>query len=166
MKYSVHPEVGNDLDEAALHLELHASPKTAARLIAEYERVAALLVQSPGIGTPMSRGRRIHPLKVFKYSVVYRIVEGTVREQGLLDPFVDKALDKEWPLHRLDATVRAILRAATFELFFMDKVPARVAISEYVDVADAFFDGGDEPRFINGVLNTIARSRRPEEFSQ
>lgn len=100
------------------------------------------------------------------FKFLRNIVEGTVREQGLLDPFVDKALDKEWPLHRLDATVRAILRAATFELFFMDKVPARVAISEYVDVADAFFDGGDEPRFINGVLNTIARSRRPEEFSQ
>lgn len=100
------------------------------------------------------------------FKFLRNIVEGTVREQGLLDPSVDKALDKEWPLHRLDATVRAILRAATFELFFMDKVPARVAISEYVDVADAFFDGGDEPRFINGVLNTIARSRRPEEFSQ
>jgi len=94
------------------------------------------------------------------------IVEGTVREQGLLDPSVDNVLDKEWPLHRLDATVRAILRAATFELFFMDKVPARVAISEYVDVADAFFDGGDEPRFINGVLNTVARNRRPNEFTQ
>jgi transcription antitermination protein NusB len=93
------------------------------------------------------------------------VVEGAVREQNLLDPTVDKALDKEWPLHRLDATVRAILRAATFELYFMDKVPAKVAISEYVDVADAFFDGGDEPRFINGVLNTVARARRPQEFA-
>ena len=79
MNYSVHPEVANDLDEAALHLELNASPKTAAKFIAEYERVTVLLVRNPGIGTPMSRGRRIHPLKVFKYSVVYRIVEGTVR---------------------------------------------------------------------------------------
>ncbi len=48
----------------------------------------------------------------------------------------------------------------------MDKVPARVALSEYVDVADAFFDGGDEPRFVNGVLNTLARQRRPAEFSK
>jgi N utilization substance protein B len=94
-----------------------------------------------------------------------QVVEGVVREQALLDPSLDKVLDKSWPLHRLDATVRAILRAAAFELFFMEKVPARVAISEYVDVTDAFFDGGDEPRFINGVLNTLARQRRPEEFT-
>jgi transcription antitermination protein NusB len=92
------------------------------------------------------------------------VVEGAVREQALLDPALDKVLDKDWPLHRLDATVRAILRAATFELYFMDKVPARVAIKEYVQVADAFFDGGDEPRFINGALNTLARTRRPDEF--
>jgi N utilization substance protein B len=93
------------------------------------------------------------------------VVEGAVREQALLDPTLDKILDKDWPLHRLDSTVRAILRAGAYELAFMDKVPARVAISEYVDVADAFFDGGDEPRFINGVLNTLARQRRPEEFA-
>jgi transcription antitermination protein NusB len=93
------------------------------------------------------------------------VVEGAVREQAVLDPLVDNVLDKTWPLHRLDATVRAILRAAAYEIQFMDKVPARVAISEYVDVADAFFDGGDEPRFINGVLNTLARGRRREEFA-
>jgi transcription antitermination protein NusB len=92
------------------------------------------------------------------------VVEGTVREQALLDPSIDKVLEQDWPLHRLDATVRAILRAGVFELYFMDNVPARVAIKEYVQVADAFFDGGDEPRFINGVLNTLARARRPEEF--
>jgi transcription antitermination protein NusB len=94
------------------------------------------------------------------------VVQGAVREQALLDPTLDKLLDKDWPLHRLDSTVRAILRAGAYELSFMEKVPARVAISEYVDVADAFFDGGDEPRFINGVLNTLARQRRSGEFSE
>jgi len=93
------------------------------------------------------------------------VVEGAVREQALLDPALDKILDKDWPLHRLDSTVRAILRAGAYELVFMERVPARVAISEYVDVADAFFEGGDEPRFINGVLNTLARQRRPGEFT-
>jgi N utilization substance protein B len=93
------------------------------------------------------------------------VVEGAVREQALLDPTLDKILDNDWPLHRLDSTVRAILRAGAYELSFMEKVPARVAISEYVDVADAFFDGGDEPRFINGVLNALARQRRPAEFA-
>ena len=92
------------------------------------------------------------------------VVEGVVREQAVLDPAIEKALDKEWPLHRLDATVRAIIRAGTFELHFMDKVPSRVAIKEYLQVADAFFDAGEELHFINGVLNTLARARRPDEF--
>jgi N utilization substance protein B len=87
-----------------------------------------------------------------------------VREQKAIDPVVDQILDKGWPLHRLDSTVRAILRAGAYELMFMDKVPARVAISEYVDVADAFF-GAEEPRFVNGVLNTLARMKRPAEFT-
>ncbi len=98
------------------------------------------------------------------YKHLREVVEGVVREQALLDPHVDKLLDTGWPLHRLDSTVRAILRAATYEIWFMDKVPAKVAISEYVDVTTAFFGGGDEPGFVNGVLNTLARRRRPEEF--
>ena len=70
------------------------------------------------------------------YKHLREVVEGVVREQPLLDPALDAILDKEWPLHRLDVTVRAILRAAAFELFFMDKVPARVALKEYVNVTD------------------------------
>lgn len=91
------------------------------------------------------------------------VVDGVVREQKAIDPAVDQILDKAWPLHRLDSTVRAILRAGAYELMFMDRVPARVAISEYVDVADAFF-GADEPRFVNGVLDRLARQKRPQEF--
>lgn len=79
MRYSLHPEVGGDLEEAALHLQQRASPRTAAKFLAEFERVANLLVEHPGLGTPMLRGRKMHPLKVFKYSVVYRIVEDGVR---------------------------------------------------------------------------------------
>ncbi len=92
------------------------------------------------------------------------VVDGVVREQASIDPLVDGLLDKGWPLHRLDTTVRAILRAGAYELMFMDKVPARVAISEYVDVASAFF-GSEESNFVNGVLDRMARQRRPEEFA-
>jgi len=98
------------------------------------------------------------------YRHLKQVVDGVVREQKVIDPAVDQILDKAWPLHRLDSTVRAILRAAAYELMFMDNVPARVAISEYVDVADAFFDR-DEPRFVNGVLDRLARLRRPTEFA-
>lgn len=99
------------------------------------------------------------------YKHLRDVVEGAVREQALLDPHIDKILDTGWPLHKLDATVRAILRAASYEIWFLENVPARVAISEYIDVADAFFENGDEPKFINGVLNTLARRRRPDEFA-
>ena len=98
------------------------------------------------------------------YKHLREVVEGVVREQTLLDPHVDQLLDTGWPLHRLDSTVRAILRAAAFEIWFMEKIPGKVAVSEYVDVAAAFFGSGEEPGFINGVLNTLARRRRPEEF--
>ena len=97
------------------------------------------------------------------YRHLREVVDGVVREQKTIDPAVDQILDKGWPLHRLDSTVRAILRAGAYELMFLDKVPARVAISEYVDVADAFF-GPEEPRFVNGVLDRLARLRRPDEF--
>lgn len=98
------------------------------------------------------------------YRHLKEVVDGVVREQKAIDPTVDKILDKDWPLHRLDSTVRAILRAGAYELMFMERVPAKVAISEYVDVADAFF-GAEEPRFVNGVLNQLARQARPKEFS-
>jgi N utilization substance protein B len=98
------------------------------------------------------------------YKHLRDVVDGVVREQAAIDPAVDRVLDKNWPLHRLDTTVRAILRAAAFELMFLEKVPARVAVSEYVDVAAAFF-GEEEPKFINGVLDRLARQRRPDEFA-
>lgn len=99
------------------------------------------------------------------YRHLREVVDGVVREQTAIDPVVDRILDPAWPLHRLDSTVRAIIRAGAYELMFMEKVPARVAISEYVDVADAFF-GKEEPRFVNGVLDRLAREHRPAEFDR
>jgi N utilization substance protein B len=98
------------------------------------------------------------------YKHLREVVEGAVREQRLIDPTVDKQLDAAWPIHRIDATLRAILRAGAFEIMFKDNVPAKVAINEYVNVAGAFFDG-EEPAMANAVLNGLARARRPEEFA-
>ena len=91
------------------------------------------------------------------------VVDGVVREQRTIDPALNRLLDSGWPLARLDATLRAILRAAAYEIMFMENVPARVAITEYLDVAHAFFDE-QEPKLLNGVLNALARQRRPDEF--
>jgi N utilization substance protein B len=98
------------------------------------------------------------------YRFLKQIVDGVVREQLTLDPALEALLDKDWPLTRLDATVRAILRAAAFEIMFLAHVPALVTITEYVDVAHAFF-GPEEPRFVNGVLDRLGRQKRSAEFA-
>ena len=92
------------------------------------------------------------------------LVEGVVREQKTVDRRVDEALAKGWPLKRIETVLRAILRVATFELLFRKDIPPRVTISEYVDVARAFYDD-EEPGLVNAVLDTLARSDRAEELT-
>ena len=70
-----------------------------------------------------------------------------------------------WRLTRIDSILRAILRAGTYELAELGDVPPRVIISEYIDVAHAFFEG-DEPRVVNGVLDSLARKLRPGELPE
>ncbi len=91
------------------------------------------------------------------------IVEGVVRDQRQLDRDIDAALSKGWPLKRIEAILRATLRAGAYELLVRRDVPARVVITEYVDVADAFVDR-EEVGMTNAVLDTLARSMRAEEF--
>ena len=91
------------------------------------------------------------------------VVAGVVRDQGKLDPLIDDALSKGWPLKRIDAILRAVLRAGSYELEHRKDVPARVVVSEYVDVANAFVDG-DETGMVNAVLDQIARQFRADEF--
>ena len=81
------------------------------------------------------------------------------RRQREIDPLIDSQLATGWRLVRIDSIVRAILRAAAFELMELADVPARVVISEYVEVAHAFFEG-DELKVVNGVLDQLARKLR------
>jgi transcription antitermination protein NusB len=92
------------------------------------------------------------------------IVSGVLREQTPIDRGIDEILDKGWPLRRIEALMRAILRAAYYELRSRPDVPARVAVTEYVDVAAAFY-GPEECGMINAVLDALARRTRPAEFS-
>jgi N utilization substance protein B len=91
------------------------------------------------------------------------IVGGVVREQRKLDPQIDAALAEGWPLKRVDAILRAILRAGIYEISERPDVPPRVAISEYVDVAHAFLDR-DEASMVNAVLDKLARELRADEL--
>ncbi len=92
-----------------------------------------------------------------------QLVRGVVRRQRDLDPLIDQRLAQGWRLSRIDSTLRAILRAAAYELMERNEVPARVVINEYVNIAHVFFDG-DEPKVVNGVLDGLSRNWRTGEF--
>lgn len=92
------------------------------------------------------------------------LLRGVVRRQRDIDPMIDQQLASGWRLERIDSILRAILRAGVFELTERSDVPGRVVISEYVEVAKAFFSG-DEPKVVNGVLDKLARKLRVAEFS-
>jgi N utilization substance protein B len=90
------------------------------------------------------------------------IVGGVVREQRALDPMIDAALAGGWPLKRIEALMRALLRAGVYELKHRADVPMRVVISEYVDVAHAFLDK-EETGMVNAVLDQLGRRLRTDE---
>ena len=87
------------------------------------------------------------------------IVRGIVGEQAPIDRAIARRLATGWKLERIDATLRAILRAGAYELMRRPDVPTEVAIDEYVEIAKSFFEG-PEPGFVNGALDAIARDER------
>jgi N utilization substance protein B len=91
------------------------------------------------------------------------LVQGVVREQLKIDPLIDQQLAEGWRLTRVDSILRAILRAGAFEILVRSDVPVRVIISEYVDIAHAFF-AKDEPKVVNGILDKLGHRARPQEF--
>ncbi|MEP1931052.1 MAG: transcription antitermination factor NusB [Roseibium sp.] len=91
------------------------------------------------------------------------IVAGVVEDQKFLDPSIHTALTEDWPLKRIDSLLRAILRSGSYELLRRKDVPAKVIISEYIDVTKAFFED-DEPGLVNGILDRLAHELRDAEF--
>ena len=93
------------------------------------------------------------------------IVSGVVRSQTSIDPLIHSSLTSDWPLSRLDTTLRAILRAGAYEVTNRKDVPVAVIVSEYVDIAKAFYEE-EEPRLVNAVLDRVARRSRGEGKGQ
>ena len=91
------------------------------------------------------------------------IVTGVVAAQRDLDPLIDDALAGKWPLKRIETILRSALRAGAYELVKHADIPARVIVSEYVDIAHAFVDR-TETGMVNAVLDQLARQARPAEF--
>ena len=91
------------------------------------------------------------------------LIDDAVNHQAQIDQLTDRALVAKWPIARIDPTLRALFRAAGGEMTQSD-TPPKVVIKEYVDIAAAFFAEGKEPRFVNAVLDHMAREARPEAF--
>jgi plasmid stabilization system protein ParE len=79
MIYSLHPGAEHDIANTLDFYSEQAGLVVAGRFLEEFERVAKLLVEHPGLGTPTTRGRRTFPLKIFPYSVVYRNLESSIQ---------------------------------------------------------------------------------------
>jgi N utilization substance protein B len=92
-----------------------------------------------------------------------KLVDDAVNHQARIDQMTDRALVAKWPIARIDPTLRGLFRAAGAELT-EGEAPPKVVISEFVDVARAFFPDGKEPKFVNAVLDHMAREARPEAF--
>ncbi|MDO5614110.1 MAG: transcription antitermination factor NusB [Paracoccus sp. (in: a-proteobacteria)] len=92
-----------------------------------------------------------------------RLVDDAVTWQSKVDKATDHALVAKWPIDRIDPVLRALFRAAGAELV-TPATPPKVVITEYVRLAEAFFPEGREPKFVNAVLDHMARELRPDAF--
>ena len=79
MKVTLHPAAEQDVEEAAAFYEREGTPLLAARFIAEFKRLATLLVEHPEIGSPRSKGRRGLSMSVFPYTVIYRVTANEIK---------------------------------------------------------------------------------------
>jgi N utilization substance protein B len=144
--------------------------KAAARLYA-----VQALFQMEAAGQTVDRVAR--EFESFRFGAVYdedemaegdpdlfrQIVEEAVNWQAKIDQMTDRALVAKWPIDRIDPVLRALFRAAGAELV-ASATPPKVVITEFVDVARAFFPEGKEPKFVNAVLDHMAREAKPEAF--
>ena len=141
--------------------------RSAARLAA-----VQALYQQEMEGTPAAR--LIHEFHVHRlgatiegdtyaeaeHSFFDDLVSGTLDRREEIDGLISGRLAEGWTLERLDKPMKAILRAGAYELIARPDVPVASVISEYVDVADAFYDKR-EKGFVNGLLDAIAKAARP-----
>ncbi|QBY01123.1 transcription antitermination factor NusB [Rhodophyticola sp. CCM32] len=144
--------------------------KSAARL---YAVQALFQMEHSGQGVDVVRqefesfrfGERIEGDEMAEGNVdlFRKLLDDAVDRQAKIDQMTDRALVATWPIDRIDPTLRALFRAAGAELVAAE-TPPKVVITEFVDVARAFFPEGREPKFVNAVLDHMAREARPEAF--
>ena len=147
-------------------MKVRSKARAAARLAA-----VQALYQHAMEGTPLPRlldefhrhrlGAEIEGDQYAEAEQAYfdQIVEGVIARYEEIDELLAAKLSESWTLERLDRTMHQILRAGTWELLARADVPTAAVISEYVDVAHAFFEKR-EAKFVNGVLDAVAKAVR------
>ena len=145
-------------------------PRSKSRSAARLAAVQALYQQEME-GTTLPRlldefhqhrlGKTIEDVEYADAEVAFfdDVVRGVDARREEIDAAISKRLSAGWNLARLDRPMRAILRAGTYELLARADVPTKSVISEYVDVADAFYDKR-ETGFVNGLLDSVAKDVR------
>lgn len=147
------------------------TPNRQARSVARLAAVQALYqMDATGVGVEtVVREFRDHrfggdmegePLAQADEPFFGELARGVVKDQKQIDTAIINRLAPGWKLTRIDATVRAILRCATFELCYRPEIPREVVINEYLEITKSFFDGA-EAGFVNGLLDSIARDDHP-----
>lgn len=131
--------------------QLDATSVPVERLVAEFVQHRLPESPQPAGGSPAGR------------EFFSELVMGVAGERVALDALIGGVLAKGWTIERLDRVLHSILRCGAYEISMREDIPPRVAISEYVSIARAFFDG-NEPGFVNGVLDSLARSQRADEM--
>jgi len=144
--------------------------RSRARSAARLAAVQALYQQEME-GTPMASlldefhrhrlGATIEDVEYAEAEVDFfdDLVKGVDARRAEIDAAITARLSSGWTLDRLDKPMRQILRAGTYELIVRVDVPTASVISEYVDVADAFYDKR-EKGFVNGLLDGVAKAVR------
>ncbi len=134
-----------------------APPQSAARRAARLAAVQTLYQQEYGqelnVGLHLEDGDIVAPPDA---ALMQKIILTATTRRDDIDEILGKSLDPAWPVARLELVLRAILRAGTGEILENPQVPTAFLITDYVDVAHAFF-AGKEPGLVNAVLDRIAK---------
>jgi N utilization substance protein B len=153
--------IGNDAAGDAHHSDRSAARLAATQALYQIEITkgdAEEVIQEfidHRFGTDVESGNQgAHDEAFFRDVVI-----GVLNKQVEVDRLLARSLAEGWTLGRIDSILRALLRAAAYELVGRADVPVNVVINEYVELAKDFFDG-DEPSFVNAVLDRISRDRR------
>ena len=89
-------------------------------------------------------------------------INGVIDNQSQIDGIIKKNLSSNWRLNRLDKILKAILRAAVYEISYKLDTPSKVIINEYIDITHSFYSK-KEPEFVNAILDKIAIVERESD---